>query len=243
MTDAAAPAAPEMGLFSRAIGIVTSPKATFGRALQVPRPAGILFLCALGIALATGVPQLTERGRQAALEMQVKTLEQRGQAVTPEMYSQLETVNKYGAYVVLASTFIMVPVMALLFTAIYWAIFNAIMGGTATFKSVLTVVAHSQVIGVLGLLLGAPIQYVKGVVTVGGPFNLGALAPSLDQTSFLARYLGSMNVFTLWGLIVTGMGLGVLYRRNGTNIGIALIVVYLVLAAGFISLFGSLMGR
>ena len=53
MPDSVATASRGKGVFSRAIGIIFSPGATYREALQVPRPAGILFLCCLVIALAT----------------------------------------------------------------------------------------------------------------------------------------------------------------------------------------------
>ena len=43
----------------------------------------------------------------------------------------------------------------------------------------------------------------------------------LEEGSFLARFLGFVNVFTIWGLIVLAMGLAVLYHRKTLNIAIA----------------------
>src|SRR3990172_2732977 len=86
----------------------------------------------------------------------------------------------------LAGTFVFLPIASLFFAAVYWAIFNTIMGGTATFKQVLAVVTHSQVIGALGMLAGLPIQLMRGTMTMAGPFNLGALAPMLEEGSKLA---------------------------------------------------------
>ena len=59
---------------------------------------------------------------------------------------------------------------------------------------------------------------------MAGPFNLGALVPFLDDSSPIRTVLGSISVFTIWGLIVTAIGLGVLYRRKSRNIAITLIL-------------------
>ena len=235
----APPTAPDLGLMARAIGMITSPKATFETVVAHPKPVAMLFLVCLILGLAAGLPQLTERGKLAALDMQVKQVEAFGMQVTPEMYQQMERRAGYGAYTTMIGMFVGLPLMTLLFTALYWAIFNAILGGMATFKQVMAVVTHSQVIAALGAVVSAPIMYAQGVMSQAGPFHLGALVPFLDPNSVIARTLGATNIFTLWGMMVTGIGLGVLYRRKGTTIGVVLIVLYLVIAAAFFAAFSG----
>jgi hypothetical protein len=75
MTELTVPVPQDEGVLARAIGILTSPKRTFEGIVQNPRPAAILFLATAVIALATSLPQFTERGRQAALDMQVQQVE------------------------------------------------------------------------------------------------------------------------------------------------------------------------
>src|SRR5688500_2511542 len=90
---------PAKGLIARAIGIILSPKATFEEVVRAPRPFGILFLCSLVIGISQGAPQFTERGRQAALDMQVQQVERMtGRTVTDEMYQQMEGRSRLGAY-------------------------------------------------------------------------------------------------------------------------------------------------
>src|SRR5678815_183431 len=52
----------------------------------------------------------------------------------PEMYSQMEARSHYNGYITFVATFVALPIFTLIFGAIYWVVFNAIMGGTATFK-------------------------------------------------------------------------------------------------------------
>jgi hypothetical protein len=230
-----------LGLGARIIGVITAPAATFADIVRVPRPAAVLFVVAAVIAIASVAPQFTETGRQAALDMQVKGMQRFGVEVTPELYARMEESShsvprRLGSA---AGAFIMLPIMALLFAAIYWVVFNTILGGLATYKQVLAIVTHSQVVGALGVLLGLPVQIMSGKISMTGPFNLGALAPMLEEGSKLATFLGSISVFSLWGFIVTGIGLGVLYKRSGRNIAIGIIVVYLLIMFGVSSVFGS----
>jgi hypothetical protein len=244
MAQTDAVAVPEKGLFARAIGMIVSPGETFKSIVQTPRPAGILFLICLVIGLATGVPQFTERGRQAALDMQATQIERfTGQPVTPEAYAAMEQRAHYGGYITIVSVFIFLPVFTVLFGALYWVVFNALLGGTASFKQVLAIVAHSQVVSALGALVSAPIQYVQGTQTAAGPFNLGALAPMLEPGSTLANILGGLSVFTMWQVIITAIGLGVLYRRKSGGIAIALLAVYVAIVAVFAVGFSRMFGR
>lgn len=238
MTEAAAvPSQPGPGLFARAIGVITSPKATFEQIVKNPKPVGILFLVALCFSAATALPQLTQAGRQAALDQQVKDTERfTGRPVTDEQYARMEQFSKYSAVFTAVFTFIALPIGSLIFAVIYFVAFNVVMGGTAAFKQVLAVVTHSQVIAGLGAVLGAPIQMLKGTFSRSGPFNLGALAPFLDEGSKLATFLGLISVFMIWGTIVTAIGLGVLYRRNSRTIAIVLLAL-MFLFFGALSMF------
>jgi hypothetical protein len=232
MSDPGDRPAPRRGVFSRALGVVVSPGETFRDVVSDPRPAGILFVACLLIGLATGLPQLTDRGRQAALEAQAQNLERfTGRPVTPEVYRQLEQQAAYGAVGALVGVFVMLPATSVLVSAVLWVVFNAVLGGVAAFKQVLAVVAHTQIIGALGALAAAPIQYVQGIQSFSGPFNLGALAPMLDPNGFAAAFLGGISVFTLWQVAVLAIGLAALYQRPTGRIAVGLTTAYLVIAA------------
>jgi hypothetical protein len=212
--------------------------------VRSPKAVGILFLCAVVIGISQGAPQFTERGRQAALDMQVQQIERMtGQTVNDQMYQRMEQQSRFGAYFSVIGTLVFLPVWSLIMTGVLWAIFNAMLGGTASFKQVLAVVAHSSVPGALGAVIGAPIQLMQGTMSMGGPFNLGALMPMLDENSFLARFLGATSVFTIWGIFVLAIGLAVLYRRKTRNIAIGLFAAYVVVAGSLIAIFGRFAGR
>jgi hypothetical protein len=243
MTNTTATTAAPSGLFGRAVGMVFSPTETFPSVVSAPRSVGILFLVCLVMGLATGAPQLTEAGKRAALEMQVEQIERfTGQPVPPEQYGQMEQRASFGAYITMASMFVFIPFMTVLFAALYWAFFNIVLGGNAGFGQVLAVTAHSQVITALGTALGAPIQMMQGSLSQAGPFNLGALAPMLDPDSGMALFLGSTTFFGLWQAVVCGIGLGILYRRAPAGIIIGLLTIYLGVTALFTVGLSSVMG-
>jgi len=237
-TQITAPAG--QGALARAVGMVVSPGATLRGVVGDPRPFGILLIVALLIGLSAGLPQFTTRGRQAVVDMQVDMIERMTrQPVNQQVYDQMVARSQYSAYTTVGSTLVSTPVMALFFTALFWGLFNAVLGGTATFKQVLGIVAHSMVIMALGGVLAAPIQLARGTMSLAGPFTLAGLAPMLDETSFAARLLGLINVFTLWQIVVLAIGLGLLYQRRTRPIAITLVMAYLGLSTAGLAVFSA----
>jgi hypothetical protein len=234
MTDETTATPPLPGLLARAIGIVTSPTETFRRVVETPRAVGILFFVAAILAVAVGAPQFTETGKQAVLDAQVQQIERfTHQPVTDAQLERMQTTSRYTPYISIASIFIVLPITALILAGLYWVVFNALLGGTASYKQVLAVNTHAMVISALGAAIGAPVQYIKGTASQSGPFNLGALVPMLDERGFVATLLGSISVFSIWGVIVVAIGLGVLYKRKSSSIAIGLFAVYGLLLGGW----------
>jgi hypothetical protein len=229
-----APATPDgpplPGLFARVIGVITSPGETFAHVVRTPKVAGMLFLICLATALSQGLPQFTESGRAAALEMQVQQAERwTGQPVSDEAYAAMQQQSQFGAYLALIGAFVFVPFASVIMTAIFWAVFNTILGGTASFKHVMAVLVHSQVISTLSAVVAAPIMYARGQMSASGIANLGALIP-LDETSYLAKFFGMIDLFVIWWLVVLAIGLATLYKRTTTGVATGLLVTYAVIA-------------
>lgn len=232
VTDPSVPNTADLpGLFSRAIGIIVSPAATFEKVVRKPKVAGILFLAALIIGLTQGLPQLTERGRAATLEMQVQQMERFGMTVNDAMYQQMEQRSRSTFAMVASVVGVMVsmPFMTVILTLVLWVVFNAIMGGTATFKHVMAVVSHSHMVSAVGALFSAPIMYARGVMSTSVA-NLAALLPMLDETSFVAKFLGMIDLFLIWWVVVLSIGLATLYKKKTSSVANGLFVVYGILA-------------
>jgi hypothetical protein len=243
MTEPSTAAEPTPGLFARFLGVIVSPGPTFAAALKAPSPYGILFLVAVVLAVAGAAPQLSPAVRDSMVEMQVEAQERfSGQPVSDEAYARMQQFARYNIIGSVIGAFVMTPIAALFFTALFWGLFNAILGGTASFKDVLTVVAHGMVIMALGALISAPIVLMQGTVDPGGPFNLGPLVPMLDDEHLIARVMGSVSIFMIWQTIVVAIGLGVLYRRKTGPIAMGLLVAYVASTAVFVSVFGRFMG-
>jgi len=228
-TSAASTVAPApAGLLTRFVGIITSPKATYEGVVAHPRWFGMLLLTTLIVMVCSAGPMFTEWGRQAALDQQVQVMESFGANVTDEMYANLERRMSIAPYTTGGGILFGTVVMLLLVSGVLYAIFNAAMGGNATFKQLVTVVVHAGVISALAQLFAAPLNYARG--SMSSATNLAVLLPMLDENSFVAQFLGMIDLFMIWYVLVLAIGLAVLYRRRTQPIAISLFALYGVIA-------------
>jgi hypothetical protein len=229
--QAGTPPAPK-SLVARLVGIVTAPADTFRAVAAYPKIFGMLAIVTLGVAIGATAPMMTEAGREAALEQQVKQQEAwTGQQVTDEAYERMRQMSGITPYFSFFGVLITAPLMTLITSGILFAIFNAAMGGNATFKQLFSVVTHAGVISLLNQIFSAPVNIMRG--RVGGVANLGALVPFMDEGSFVARLLGAIDIFMVWYVIVLAIGLAILYRRRTQPIAVTLFAIYGVFALGY----------
>ena len=219
-----------MNVFSRFIGIITSPRSTFASVVAHPKWFGMYLLTAVIIAFGAALPMTTDAGKQAVLDQQASGMEAFGMQVSDEMYEQLRQRTSTAPYTTAGSVIVGSLIMSLIIAGILWAIFNAAMGGDARYKQILAVLFHAGVISALGQLFTGPINYFRG--SVSSATSLGALLPMLDDQSFIGKLAGAIDIFIIWWIIVLAIGLAVLYRRKTQPIAITLFAVYAVIAIG-----------
>jgi hypothetical protein len=170
---------------------------------------------------------LTKVGQEAWLD--AATNSPLGGQVSDQQYQAMEKMAPFVGYITMAYMVVVFPIIIAVVAGILYAIFNAVMGGIATFKQVFAVAVHALPIGVLGQLFTVPLNYARGTMT--SSTNLGVLTQSiLPDGSFVARLLGMFDVFILWQLFVLAIGLGVLYRRRTQPIATSFFVIYVVIA-------------
>ena len=215
-----------MSLIARAIGIITSPRATYASVVAHPKWFGMLALTAVGLGLLIGGFLLTKVGQEAWLDAALNSPFS-GQ-VNDQQIQAMERMAPYVGYITIAYMLVLFPIIMAVVSGILYAIFNAAMGGNATFKQVFTVVIHTGPIGLLSQLFTVPLNYFRGTMT--SATTLSVLLPMLPEESFLSRFLGMIDLFLVWQVIVLSIGLAVLYRRRTQPIATALLVVYAIIA-------------
>lgn len=213
-----------MNVFSRFIGIITSPRATFESVVAHPRVLGMLLLICLLSAATLGIFFSTKAGQDAWLDAAANS--SFGGGMTDQQYEQMQKMAAYAGYFAVGQALVATPVILVIVAGILFAIFNAAAGGNASFKQVFAVVLHSWPVLVVSQFFTLPISYARGTLSSGT--NLGVLLPMLDEASFAGRFLGMIDLFWVWAVITLAIGLAVLYRRKTQPIAMSLLAVYAV---------------
>jgi len=232
MTESVAasqPSAAPRSLAARLIGVIFSPAATFRSIVDHPKWLGAVLVIAILIGAAQFAFLSTRVGQEATLDQQLRAMENFGVTVTPDMQQGMEAGLGKARYWALGGIFVMSFVMTALFAGIAYVAFVSVMGGSATFKQVMAVIAHAGSISLLGQVFTLPLNYARE--SVSSATNLSVLLPFLEEGSVLARFTGMIDIFFIWWLIVVAIGLGVLFRRKTGPIFASLTGVYVVIAA------------
>ena len=182
----------------------------------------------------------TPIGQQASLDQQVTQIEGFGQTVDDAMYEQLKGRMKYTAAISAVAILVASPVITVVFAAVLFGVFSGALGGHASFRQVFAVLAHTSVVSLLQAVFVTPLNYVRE--SLSSATSLGVFLPMLAEGSFLANVLGAIDLFVLWSLTLTAIGLAVLYRRRSTPIFISLAAAYVVIALGIAAVKAALGG-
>jgi hypothetical protein len=93
---------------------------------------------------------------------------------------------------------------------------------------VLTVASYSGVILALRQVVAAPVDYMRE--SIASPTTLVQFFGMLDEASPVARFLGVIDLFVVWWIVVLAVGVSVLYRHPTRRLALAFTGAYVVLA-------------
>jgi hypothetical protein len=224
-----ATAGPSDHLLGRLVGVIVSPRATFERIVARPRWFGAMALVFGLLAAGQFILLSTTSGQEAMVDQQIRQAEQWSGSVNDQQVAMYERMGPYNRFIVGGTTLVFGPVVSFIVAGILLGVFTAVLGGSATYKQVLAVTSHSGATTLLGAVFTLPLNYLRG--SMSSATNLGVFAQAfLDDTSFFARFFGMIDLFIIWSVIVTAIGLAVLYRRKTAPIFWSLMGVYVAIA-------------
>ena len=225
--DSAAANAQAKSLPARFVGVLFAPRATYANVAAHPRWLGIFLTVFLITGSAATALMSTEIGRNALLDRQIAQQESFGRKMTQAQIDRLETFSAYYVYGAPVLQFVSLAVAGLVVSGIAFAVFNAMLGGDATFTQVFAVVAHSGVVLAVLALFTTPLAYVRE--SMSSATNLAVFLPFLDESSFVARLLGSIDLVFVWWILSLAIGMAVLYRKRTGPIATTLLAVYVAI--------------
>jgi hypothetical protein len=226
MTDPTASPVLPQNVFARAVGVITSPRATYANVALYPRVLAALLIVLSVMLGAQAIFNSTALGHDLMIEEGVRMIERFGIQVSDQVYTAIERQANQGWYRSVISGAVFLTLACAILAGIILAIFNAIMGGEARFKQVFSVVVHSGFVLALQTLFIYPMFYAKQ--SMASPTSLAVFLPMLDDTSFIGRLLGGIDLFRMWWIVNLSLGVGVLYKRRTSPIITSMLVVYAV---------------
>ena len=224
------PATRQPGPVSRIVGVLLTPRRTFGDIVREPKWLGALMVVTLTMAGASGWLVSTEVGQQALLEQQVSTLESFGVTVSDEMYEQFARGLGNATYFAAGSVVVFIPIVTLIVAGVVWIVGYTLLGAHTPFRSMYAVVVHVGAVNMLQQLFTVLLNYTRGVMS--NPTTVAAFFPMLQPGSFPARLLGAIDMFIVWQLMVLAIGVAVLYGRRTGPIATTFYTLYACLAVG-----------
>ena len=242
---------------ARVYGVIRRPRMTFAAIVQAPTWAPVLiattvltFMCSAGF-LRTNV------GQQALVDQWERTALAFGQTVDDAQYARMEdrAANgglglMYAAVTALANG----PALVFALAALLYFLLNRTAGHRASrgsdpasldtardalgasrragpqasYVQVLAVVTYAGVILTLRQVVTTPIEYVRE--SIASPTTLVQFFTMLDEASPVARFLGVIDLFVVWWIVVLAIGIAVLYRRPARRLALAFTGAYVALA-------------
>ena len=213
---------------ARILGVIFAPRATYADVAARPAWLGAMLVVLVLTGGSTFAFLSTEIGKNAMLDQQRQTMESFGVKLNEQAMQRMEEGAGRAPYFAVISQAVFLPVAALAVAGIALAVFNAVLGGDARFKQVYAIVVFSGVILALGAIFVLPLDYARE--TMSSPTTLSVFLPFLEENSFLARFLGSIDLIRVWWFVSLSIGLAVLYRKRTGPIAVTMLVVYAVIA-------------
>ena len=205
-----------MTLTQRLWGAIARPRQVFDALLRGPAWIGTLLCCTALSAAVWAALYSTEVGRLALVDQLERTALAMGQPVTNTSYTGLQSLSRAGSAYAVARAVLLGPVLvAVLGIALH---VGTRLGNGArrtsqpiSLRQCLALATHAGVILTVRDIVAAPLSYVRETTT--SATTVGLVFPLLDETSTLARFLGSLDVFMLWWAALVGLGAALVWGR------------------------------
>lgn len=210
------------------VRVLWQPRATMAEVTR--RPAFIMtwIVLLLVSTLCGGWLLSTTIGQQALVDERVQMVEAVGGRVDDAAYARLQANPPLLAYVTSGGRLMLTPVITALVAAGLMGL-TAFDGHGVRYRVALAATVHASVVLAVQQIVATPIHYVRESLT--SATTLAWLLPGLEQGTWLARLLGSVDVFGLWWVWLLAVGLTAATGHPVRRYVWRLLVVYVAIAA------------
>jgi hypothetical protein len=130
--------------------------------------------------------------------------------------AQLAAVEKsmsgpFGWCIAFGGMLVALPLILVLWAALFYFVFSLLLSGRADFRSVFAVTTYASLIGIVSALVRVPLMFARQDLEV--TLSPAALLDRPVPPTFLYSFLQGLDVFSIWSWLVVGFGLSILYRK------------------------------
>lgn len=216
-----------MSVSARVLGIIRHPRQTLQEVVSQPAWLSLLVMLTLATAATGALVSATEVGQLALVDQWERTALAFGQRVDDARYAELQAWSRRGSAVAAVTAVATGPAVAVAVSVLMFAWLRH-KSAPVSYLQVLAVAVHAGVILALGRVIAAPLVYARE--TTASATTMGSWVQGFDETSPVARFLGAIDLFTLWWAIVLGIGVAVLSGRRARTCAAWLVCLYVGVA-------------
>jgi len=219
------PAPAQMGTFSRIVGVFFEPGKTFADIGRRPSWLAPLLLAILsGLAFYMAYGQHVGWARFVNQQMATNPRMQQAMAQVPpdQVEARLAMQAKFTGIGYYVSMLIFVPIIMLISSAVLLGL-TAMMSAGLRYKQIFAIVCFAGLPMVIRNLLSLVVVFLKNPddfnLTNPLAFNVAAFMDPLTSSKFLYT-LGTMfDVFAIWTIVLTGIGLSAAAGKKRLSFG------------------------
>lgn len=212
----------------RIAGVLWHPRSTMAEVVHHPAFITTWIALLLVVAICGAIFLSTPVGRRALVDERVRVTEALGGRMDDAAYAALRANPPVLMYLTSGGRLLLMPpvtfVVALGLMGLA-RVDHAVIG----LRTTLAVAVRATVVLALQQIVATPLHYVSE--SLASPTNLLGLLPMLEEGTWPARLVGSIDVFGLWWIWLLAIGLGAATGRTGRHYLWRLGLVYVGIAA------------
>lgn len=245
----AAEPAPSLSQVQRVTSIFTAPSKTFEDIKRGNKSWWLPFILLVIVGYIFFFAVSTKIGMQQVVDNQIHlnpSQEEKLAQAPPEQRAMSEKISLY----ITEGVFIGSPVLVLIVTAIgslgLWGTINFVFGGKAKYGSIFVVWIYAALPSIVKTLLGTIVIFAGAApesfnIKNFAPTNLGAFLNPIDTNKALYAFATSLDVISIWTMVVLAIGLATVAGVKRTSGYIAVFgwwLIFVVIGVGAAAIMG-----
>ena len=221
----AAEQAPGLSQLQRVTNTFTAPSKTFADIKRGNKSWWLPFIIAAVFGYILFAVVSTRIGMEQVVQNQIHLSPKQEERMNQAPPEQREMSMKISLGVT-QGVFIGGPILVLIVVAVgsvgLWGTINFLFGGKATYGSIFTVWMYAALPGIVKVLLGVVVIYAGTApesfnIKNYAPTNLGAFLNPLETNAALYSLASSIDIVTIWTLVLLGMGTAIVAGVKKTS--------------------------